>query len=210
MQKMVTLHPTWRTVIKANSWVSFNFHIWDVYGALLGGPLGCWSSTTILISQLERYLVQKCFKSCFNSQRRCNWFETNTGHWRPPWRSLMLIQSSTSFQPVPLSRQSLEASSNSIWIKSCRLLGLLACPFHFLSNNWDFVVSGRRLSRSLSSTTSFSSESTIIASLTRRGQNVVWRTVLIPFLTENNTPTRLLSDWSEYHYLLTISLVAIW
>ena len=29
---------------KINSWVSLDFHIWDAYGALLGGPLGRWSS----------------------------------------------------------------------------------------------------------------------------------------------------------------------
>ena len=32
---------------KINSWVSFDFHIWDAYGAPLGGPSGCRSSAII-------------------------------------------------------------------------------------------------------------------------------------------------------------------
>ena len=34
---------------KINSWVTFNFHIWDAYGAPLGGPSGRRSSANIVI-----------------------------------------------------------------------------------------------------------------------------------------------------------------
>ena len=48
---------------KINSCVSFNFHIWDAYGAPLVGSSGCRSSTNItsaaLSLQFKKYLFSK-------------------------------------------------------------------------------------------------------------------------------------------------------
>ena len=51
---------------KINSWVSFDFHIWDAYGAPLGGPMGRWRAAIIIF--LNFILNFKLFPIALTSQ----------------------------------------------------------------------------------------------------------------------------------------------